>query len=430
MCLVVASRAWGLLALSRKCKKATTQSLCVALDAGHVALHKCTCVCVFLHTGHGRATPQLRGSGGGGAGHDAPPGDSPTHSTHHTSHIFGRACALVHTNVKRRTCAHSTHMHRVHAAALPGQLASCWPSASASLTTVQPSSSDAWPVANCSVAEPPPMTLPHAYGAASPTCTTSHADNDAVGMPSHHFTHPTPLPHQPTTHPPLFLLSLLLLPCCAVLCCAVLCCTQLFGLARRHVTLSTVGVIPRIKTLGTDLPVRGGKIWPKEVGMCMFLKCLGAARETMSMSLKLYTTELPVKTLGGAAVLHWDSRPAAPSASLTTIVPVERLSSLPPPTPTQTHTATTTTTTPHPRLPPPTPTPHVPLSSPPCLPLPPPPSPSGHLPGAVPARPQPGPALLHRALSQGLQAGQTDGGEGGRGGAGPWRGRAMVLQEM
>lgn len=31
---------------------------------------------------------------------------------------------------------------------------------------------------------------------------------------------------------------------------------QLFGLARRHVTISTVGVIPRIKSLHTDLPVR------------------------------------------------------------------------------------------------------------------------------------------------------------------------------
>lgn len=31
---------------------------------------------------------------------------------------------------------------------------------------------------------------------------------------------------------------------------------RLFGLSRRHVTVSTVGVIPRIRQLSTDLPVR------------------------------------------------------------------------------------------------------------------------------------------------------------------------------
>ena len=30
---------------------------------------------------------------------------------------------------------------------------------------------------------------------------------------------------------------------------------RLFGLARRHVTVSTVGVIPRIRALAADLPV-------------------------------------------------------------------------------------------------------------------------------------------------------------------------------
>lgn len=34
--------------------------------------------------------------------------------------------------------------------------------------------------------------------------------------------------------------------------------SKYFGLRRRHVTVSTVGVIPRIKQLAEDLPVRGG----------------------------------------------------------------------------------------------------------------------------------------------------------------------------
>lgn len=35
---------------------------------------------------------------------------------------------------------------------------------------------------------------------------------------------------------------------------------RLFGLARRHVTVSTVGVVPRIRDMARDLPVRN-LIW-------------------------------------------------------------------------------------------------------------------------------------------------------------------------
>ena len=31
--------------------------------------------------------------------------------------------------------------------------------------------------------------------------------------------------------------------------------SRVFGLSKRHVTISTVGVVPRIKQLATDLPV-------------------------------------------------------------------------------------------------------------------------------------------------------------------------------
>jgi hypothetical protein len=48
-------------------------------------------------------------------------------------------------------------------------------------------------------------------------------------------------------------------PCCklpsAVLCCAVmLMCTGVFGISKRHITVSTVGVIPRIRSMATDMP--------------------------------------------------------------------------------------------------------------------------------------------------------------------------------
>lgn len=38
------------------------------------------------------------------------------------------------------------------------------------------------------------------------------------------------------------------MPCCAVLCAGV------FGLSKRHITVSTVGVIPRIRSMATDMP--------------------------------------------------------------------------------------------------------------------------------------------------------------------------------
>jgi hypothetical protein len=44
--------------------------------------------------------------------------------------------------------------------------------------------------------------------------------------------------------------------CCVVLCCAVLslCTTGVFGISKRHITVSTVGVIPRIRSMATDMP--------------------------------------------------------------------------------------------------------------------------------------------------------------------------------